>query len=178
MNVSSVSSVSNNYNANNLNKVNNGPSFGALKPDATRVLTKAINAANLDSKSQITALEQVKKLAEKTINSDVLDISARGQALDFVDKTTGGVLRQDVGIGRIVSVDKILGSKSGQSSITVAGGKELDGAPNNFNKDKLIGMGFKEISDNIFKTSLENFINVLSNLFDTQEAKITAKLGQ
>ncbi len=165
-----LNSVSNNYNAvlNKSCKVKNSPSFGSLRADATGMLTKAVETANLNQKGKVAALELIRDLAHKT-SSDVLDIGlSQDKTLNFIDKTTGGSLCWDAGLGRIKSIDNVLD----KATVTVVGNK---GLPSNFNKNKVTNMGFEETSENIFQISLEKFVKILKECFYKEEEKIFSK---
>lgn len=72
MNVSGASGVSNNFNSNGLKKVNNNPSFGALRADAEKVLIR--QARKLNPEAQDKVLQEITRLAEWAKLSSQVDI--------------------------------------------------------------------------------------------------------
>jgi len=93
MNVSSVSNVSSNFNSNGLNKVNNGPSFGALRADAADMFIKKATETGRSwgQKTQNSVLQEIVRLAQRAKQSLVLDIGAKVDdskaTLELIDVT-------------------------------------------------------------------------------------------
>lgn len=175
MNVNSVSNNFNNYNSNSLNKVNNGPSFGALRADAANMFIKTA-AAQLDQKSQNVVLQEVIRLAERAKQSKVLDIGAtKGSKMTFIDtvykKASGTVLDYLIGFYKD-DAGKINAMVSGYShqipkeyGFTEASSKLIKGP------SSLSGGVFDEPA-----APLEKFIDAVIDLFNKKEAEIVDQI--